>query len=378
MSRISCIVVAAGRGLRAGQSIPKQYSKIAGIPMLCHTLHSLLDHSDISEIIPVIHPDDAALFADALQYCQDARILAPVHGGETRSASVRAGLDAVSGDFVLIHDAARPFLPLDAINRLIESLKTTDAAFLALPVVDALWQVDQSLSPVARNGLWRAQTPQAFKTSLIKSAYEIAGNGTDDVAIAVAAGHNPTPVLGDEKNFKITHPQDFHRAEAMLKGSMDIRVGNGFDVHALGAGDHVILNGIQIPHDQGLIGHSDADVAMHAITDAILGAMAMGDIGTHFPPSDDQWNGAASDIFLRDAVTLACKAGFRIGNIDCTIICETPKIGPHADAMRKNLAEITGVSLDRVSVKATTSEKLGFTGRSEGIAAQASVTMVSK
>ena len=378
MSKISAIIVAAGRGTRAKTDLPKQYLPISGQAVLTRAIRSLLQNPKVDEITCVIHEDDQDLYQAATTNLSDTRLAAPVFGGTTRSASVQAGLDAITGDYVLIHDAARPLLPRDALDRLLEALETENAAFLALPVTDALWRGRRAEESVVRDGLWRAQTPQAFHTSLIRDAYQNAPEpAQDDIAIAHAAGIDALPVLGSEENFKITHPQDFARAEAMLKQNMDIRVGNGFDVHALGDGDHVILNGIKIVHDKGLVGHSDADVAMHAITDALLGALSLGDIGTHFPPSDPQWKGASSDIFLAEAVRLTNKAGFRVNNIDCTIICEMPKIGPHADAMKDNLAKIIGIEPTRISVKATTSEKLGFTGRAEGIAAQASATMIS-
>ncbi|MEM7242139.1 MAG: bifunctional 2-C-methyl-D-erythritol 4-phosphate cytidylyltransferase/2-C-methyl-D-erythritol 2,4-cyclodiphosphate synthase [Pseudomonadota bacterium] len=374
----SAIIVAAGRGTRAESDIPKQYRSIAGKPILAHTIAALSKSAQITEITCVIHPDDTHLYQDAVAHCDDPRLTAPVFGGANRSDSVQAGLAQVRGDYVLIHDAARPFLPQDALDRLLAALKDEPAAFLALPVTDALWRGARAEESVARDALWRAQTPQAFHTQIIRDAYAKADEpAADDIAIARAMGISALPVLGAEENFKITHPDDFARAEAMLKSPMDIRVGNGFDVHALGEGDHVILNGVKIPFDKSMIGHSDADVAMHAITDAIFGALSLGDIGTHFPPSDPQWKGAASDIFLKHAMGLATGAGYRVSQIDCTIICEQPKIGPHANAMRDSLAQITGIETSRISVKATTSEKLGFTGRAEGIAAQATATLVS-
>jgi len=268
---------------------------------------------------------------------------------------------------------------LDALERVIDALDSNRAAFLALPVTDALWQVvdEKALRAQPRDTLWRGHTPQAFHLSDILAAHEAATHAADDdVALARIAGLDVVAVLGSELNLKVTRPEDFALAERLLGNTMDIRVGNGFDVHKLGAGDHVTLCGIKIPFDRGLIGHSDADVGMHAITDAIFGAISEGDIGQWFPPSDPLWKGAASDIFLKKAVEVFASKGFSISNIDCTLICEQPKIGPHATAMRQALAEITGVAIDRISVKATTSEKLGFTGRGEGIAAQATATLV--
>ena len=377
MSGFSCILVAAGRGNRAPGGVPKQYREIKGRPVIAHSITALLKHTKIQEVIPVIHRDDNDQYLNAIRDISDPRLQNPVFGGNTRSESVKNGLTSAKHDTVLIHDAARPFLPLDALDRLIEAMNQQDAAFLALPVVDALWQGQTvAESSIPRENLWRAQTPQAFRTADLLKAYEKTTQGLDDVAIVKSIGINPAPVLGSEENFKITHPEDFERAEAMLGRTMDIRVGNGFDVHSLGDGDHVILCGIKISHDKAVVGHSDADVAMHSITDAIYGALALGDIGQHFPPSDPQWKGASSDIFLKHATDLAQKEGFKISNIDCTIICEMPKIGPHSKNMRENLASVLGINADIISVKATTSEKLGFTGRGEGIAAQATATLV--
>jgi len=289
------------------------------------------------------------------------------------------GLRSVKNDYVLIHDGARPLISQAALDRVIQGVIDTDACFLALPVTDALWQVEdnQAISAQPRDTLWRAQTPQAFRSKTILDAHTQADwPADDDVAMARAAGITVTPILGEDQNIKITRPEDFALAQRLLGQSMDIRVGNGYDVHALGDGDHVILNGIKIPHTHAMIGHSDADVAMHTITDALFGALAEGDIGQWFPPSDAQWKGASSDIFLRKAVERCAERGFKINHLDCTIICESPKIGPHAQAMRENLSVITGVDIDRISVKATTTEKLGFTGRNEGIAAQATATLV--
>ncbi|GLQ34325.1 bifunctional enzyme IspD/IspF [Amylibacter marinus] len=327
----------------------------------------------------MINPLDRDLYDKATENITDTRLGAPIDGGATRSETVRLGLSHVDTEVVLIHDGARPLLPLDALERLITAQNHHRAAFLALPVTDALWRVkDQAAdAAITRDNLWRAQTPQAFRTADLRSAYHQNNSAADDdVAIIQRAGHSAVPILGAERNIKITHPEDFSRAAAFIGDRMDIRTGIGYDVHALGEGDHVILNGISIPHSQAMIGHSDADVAMHALTDALFGALAEGDIGQWFPPADPQWKGASSDIFLRKAIERVHARGFHISNMDCTIICEMPKIGPHATAMRENLAKITGVDLERISVKATTSEKLGFTGRGEGIAAQATTTLV--
>jgi len=373
------LIVAAGRGHRAGGGIPKQYRDLAGEPVLRHSIRALLASARMDALRVVIHPDDKTFYDHAVAPIDDPRIQPPVMGGKTRSASVQNGLHACDGDQVFIHDGARPLLPLAALERLIDSLDHHRAAFLALPVVDALWQVGDGKADKTqpRDTLWRGQTPQAFYLADILAAHQSAtAAADDDVAIARAAGLDVVALLGSELNMKITQAGDFALAGRLMGNAMDIRVGNGFDVHAFGAGDHVMLCGVKIPFDRGLIGHSDADVGMHAVTDAIFGAMAEGDIGQWFPPTDVEWKGAASDIFLKKAVELSVSKGFTISNIDCTLICEQPKIGPHADNMRKTLAGITGIEVSRISVKATTSEKLGFTGRGEGIAAQATATLV--
>jgi 2-C-methyl-D-erythritol 4-phosphate cytidylyltransferase / 2-C-methyl-D-erythritol 2,4-cyclodiphosphate synthase len=373
------LIVAAGRGTRAGGDMPKQYRCLAGQTILERSIRALLASPRIDSVRVVIHKDDKDAYNQSVSGINDIRLRPPVIGGDSRSASVLNGLNACKCDQVFIHDGARPMLPLDALERIIDALDTNRAAFLALPVTDALWQVESGKVGTAqpRDTLWRAQTPQAFHLADIISAHNTAESpADDDVAMARRAGLDVVAVPGSEMNLKITQPEDFALAEKLLGNTMDIRVGNGFDVHKLGAGDHVVLCGVKIPFNRGLIGHSDADVGMHAITDAIFGALGAGDIGQWFPPSDDKWKGAASDIFLKKAVELAVSKGFTISNMDCTLICEQPKIGPHADAMRRMLADITGVDKDRISVKATTSEKLGFTGRGEGIAAQATATLV--
>jgi 2-C-methyl-D-erythritol 4-phosphate cytidylyltransferase/2-C-methyl-D-erythritol 2,4-cyclodiphosphate synthase len=379
METITALIVAAGRGTRAGGGTPKQYRNLNGKAVLTRTIEAMLRNVQINAVRCVIHPDDQDLYTQVTQSIGDVRLQPPVIGGETRSQSVLNGLTGISTDFVLIHDGARPLVPQDAVARIIAGVRDTKACFLAIPVTDALWRVDDGVATdtLPRDTLWRGQTPQAFATDLIKGAHAQATKpADDDVAIARNAGITVTPIIGAEENIKITHASDFTLASRLIGDVMDVRVGNGYDVHALGDGDHVILNGIKIPHIAAMIGHSDADVAMHTITDAIFGALSEGDIGQWFPPSDDQWKGASSDIFLRKAVERAFERGFTISNIDCTIICEMPKIGPHAQVMRENLAEITGIDIDRISVKATTSEKLGFTGRGEGIAAQATTTLV--
>ena len=369
----AAIIVAAGRGIRAGGDTPKQWQSLAGRRVIDHTLAAFTAHPAIAQIVVVLHPDD--LDAD----------LPPVTratGGTTRAASVRAGLDALAPDTtrVLIHDAARPLVSAALIDRVLAALDTHPGAAPALPVTDALWHGDGTRVTALqdRSGLYRAQTPQGFHLAALRAAHATGDpEAPDDVAIALAAGLDVAIVAGDEDNLKITGPDDFARAARLLETRpMDIRLGNGFDVHRFGPGDHVTLCGVSIPHTRGLQGHSDADVGMHALTDAIYGALGKGDIGQHFPPSDPQWKGAASHIFLDHAVRLAAEHGFTLSNMDCTLICEHPKIGPHAAEMKAELSRITGLDPDRISVKATTSEQLGFTGRGEGIAALATATLV--
>ena len=381
MNSITAIIVAAGRGTRAGNGIPKQYRKIGKKSILHHTINSLLAHNKINNVLCVIHEDDITLFADIASKINNIRLSKAILGGETRSESVFNGLKSASSDYVLIHDGARPCLPISALNRLIDGLEKNDACFLGLPVVDTLWSVSNTkiTENIPRETVWKAQTPQAFRLSKIYNAYKNTNQtSTDDVGIAHAAGIKVTPIIGSEKNIKITNPEDFNLAEQYIGNKMDIRVGNGFDVHALGIGSYIILNGIKIPHTKSMIGHSDADVAMHAITDAIFGGLCEGDIGQWFPPTDKTWKNASSDIFLKKAVKLCEEQNYSINHIDCTIICETPKIGPHAEKMRENIAKITNISISKISIKATTTEQLGFTGRNEGIAAQATATLIKK
>jgi 2-C-methyl-D-erythritol 4-phosphate cytidylyltransferase/2-C-methyl-D-erythritol 2,4-cyclodiphosphate synthase len=367
------IIVAAGRGTRAGGDLPKQWQMLNGQPVLAHTLAAF---AGVPRVL-VIHPDDRAR-AEAI--AGDAQI---VEGGATRDASVMNALLALEGRgvaHVLIHDGARPLVSAAVIDRVRGALEASPAAAPALAVTDALWTGTQGLVSGTRDrtGLYRAQTPQGFHYDAILAAHRAhPGGAADDVEVARAAGLAVTIVEGDENNLKLTFPGDFDRAAAIMKGrGMDLRLGNGFDVHAFCEGDHVWLCGVKVPHGKGLLGHSDADVGMHALTDAIYGALAMGDIGRHFPPSDPQWKGAESHIFLRHAAELARSHGYAIANCDVTLICERPKIGPHAEAMRAALADIMGVEIGRVSVKATTSEQLGFTGREEGIAAIATAALM--
>lgn len=372
----AAIIVAAGRGTRAGGPEPKQWQALADRPVLAHAIAAF---APCDRIVVVLHPDD---MVRGLALGAGVTLVA---GGATRDQSVRAALEALAGSGVtrvLIHDGARPLVSRALIFRVLAALDAGPAAAPALAVTDALWRGAGGLvtGTVARDGLYRAQTPQGFHLDAILAAHRAhPGGAADDVEVARAAGLDVAIIEGEEENIKITWPGDLMRAEAILKGrrAMDVRTGNGFDVHAFCAGDHVTLCGVRVAHDCGLLGHSDADVGMHALTDAIYGALAEGDIGRHFPPSDPQWKGAASHIFLSHAAQLAAGRGYRVSNADVTLICERPKIGPHALEMARVLADILGIAADRVSVKATTSERLGFTGREEGIAAIATVTLVS-
>jgi 2-C-methyl-D-erythritol 4-phosphate cytidylyltransferase / 2-C-methyl-D-erythritol 2,4-cyclodiphosphate synthase len=366
--KIGIIIVAAGRGLRAGGDRPKQWQPLGGVRVVDHALAAF---EGLGRIVAVLHPDELSLLPEVT--C--------VAGGATREASVRAGLEALAEDppdVVLIHDGARPLVSRAMIDRVLAALDTHDGAAPALPVTDALWRGDGLVTGTQdRAGLWRAQTPQGFRFPAILAAHRaLTGPAADDVAVARAAGLAVAIVPGDEDNIKITGPDDLARAARIMGAGLDIRLGNGYDVHRFGPGDHVWLCGVKITHSHGLVGHSDADVGMHAITDAIYGALARGDIGQHFPPSDPQWRGAASEIFLTHAVDLANSEGWRIANADCTLVCEAPKIGPHAAAMRAELSRIMRIDADQISVKATTSEELGFTGRREGIAALATCALV--
>ena len=376
----AAVILAAGRGSRAGGDLPKQWRLLAGRPMVAH---ALLAFAALPLRVLVIHPDDRDRALAVLANLPDVLL---VEGGATRDASVRAALEALSGRSiarVLIHDGARPLVSPALIGRVLAALAHSPGAAPALAVTDALWRADGLVTgTVARENLFRAQTPQGFRFDAILAAHRAHGGpAADDVAVARAAGLEVAVVAGEEDNLKLTFRGDFARAEAimrgrMMEGRMDLRLGNGFDVHAFCPGDHLWLCGVSVPHDHGLLGHSDADVGMHALTDAIYGALAEGDIGQHFPPSDPQWKGAASHIFLRHAMARVSARGFMLANADVTLICERPKIGPHAEAMRAALAAIMGVAMARISVKATTSERLGFTGREEGIAALATAALV--
>ena len=374
--KTAAIIVAAGRGTRAGGPLPKQWQILGGRPVAAHAMARFAAHPSITQLVLVLHPDDVDT---ALWPRHPAAQI--VTGGETRAASVRAGLEALGADIdqVLIHDAARPLVSSALLDRVLEALQTHQGAAPAVKVTDTLWhgEGDQVTGVQDRTGLYRAQTPQGFHLAPLLAALAIStGTETDDVAVARAAGLDVAIVAGDEDNIKITTPDDFARVEQLMRHHMDIRCGNGYDVHRFEPGDHVWLCGVQIPHSRGLQGHSDADVGMHAITDAIYGALGLGDIGQHFPPTDPKWKGAASHIFLEHAVGLATQHGYTISNVDCTLVCERPKIGPHQAAMKAVMAAYMGLNSDRISVKATTSERLGFTGREEGIAALATVALV--
>lgn len=383
--KVAVLIVAAGKGHRVGADMPKQYISLGGKSILKHTINAFLKVPYVDLIRTVIHEDDHELYQEAIEGLD---ILPPVNGGATRQQSVMAGLQSLGSyepDLVLIHDAARPFISTNQIENIIIETAKHGAVIPTLPVTDTMKVViDDKIKQTAdRNTLARAQTPQAFRYKMIFMAHKRIAQKlkdsvelTDDSAIAEACGIQVLTIPGDEQNFKITTMQDLKKAEDMIKENLnDIRTGQGLDVHAFEAGDRVILGGIAIPHDKQLKGHSDADVALHALTDALLGAIGDGDIGTHFPPSDDKWKGASSDIFLRHADKLLKEKQGIISNIDLTIICEAPKINPHVQAIRDNIAEILELAPTRISIKATTTEKLGFTGRGEGIAAQAIVTI---
>lgn len=381
MTRADCaaLIMAAGSGERFGGETPKQYRLLAGRPVLRRTVETFLGHPAVDRVRVVINPAHRELCLAALR---DLPVGEPIDGGASRQASVRLGLEALEEmrpGFVLVQDGVRPLTDTGTINRVRQALETSPAAIAAVPVVDTLKRERQGHvhGTVDRNGLWRAQTPQGFAFAAILEAHRAAADKdvTDDAALAEHAGLAVALVPGNEDNLKVTTEDDLARAEALIAARAgDVRVGNGFDVHAFGPGDHVTLCGIDIPFDKGLVAHSDGDVGLHAITDAILGALGAGDIGQHFPPSDPRWKGQDSAAFLRHAAEMAAEAGGRIAHVDVTLICERPKVGPHRDAMMARLAEILGPGT-AVSVKATTSEGLGFTGRGEGIAAQATATL---
>lgn len=378
MTATIALIVAAGRGRRFGGDVPKQYQALGGIPVLRHTVQAFLNAYNIDLVRCVIHPDDQDLYEEA---CAGLDILSPVHGGETRQESVRLGLESLMDhepDKVLIHDAARPFIAGHVIDGVIEALDVHPGALPAVPVADTLKRCEDGVivDTVSREGLYRAQTPQGFRFSdILKAHQQLVGQElTDDTQLLERLGLGVTLSPGSEDNFKITTSEDLMRAERHLAANLETRTGQGYDVHRFatdGAKDWVTLCGVDIAYSCGLEGHSDADVGLHALTDALLGAIGAGDIGQHFPPSDDQWKGASSDRFLAHAAHLVRERGGEIVNVDVTLICEAPKIGPHRAAMVARVAEILEIAPQRVSVKATTTEGLGFTGRREGIAAQA-------
>ncbi|MDO9488108.1 MAG: bifunctional 2-C-methyl-D-erythritol 4-phosphate cytidylyltransferase/2-C-methyl-D-erythritol 2,4-cyclodiphosphate synthase, partial [Sphingomonadaceae bacterium] len=355
------LIVAAGRGQRAGEGLPKQYRPVGGQAVLRRTVQAFLDHPHVDGVQVVIHPDDRDLYEAAVSGLD---LPSPILGGATRQESVRRGLEAIDCDIVLIHDAARAFVSAAVIDRVIGALETDEGAVPALPVSDSLRRGASHIDgEVDREGLHRVQTPQGFRFDAIRAAHCGAiAEATDDAAVLRAAGGRVALVEGDEANMKLTTPGDFQRADAALAAAMTSRTAMGFDVHRFGPGDHLWLCGVRVPHSQGVIGHSDADVGLHALTDALLGTVGDGDIGQHFPPSDPQWKGASSDRFLAHAAGLVAARGGRIDHVDVTIISERPKVGPHRDAMRQRIADILGLGIGAVSVKATTTEALGFTG----------------
>lgn len=378
-SGIMALIVAAGSGTRAGEGRPKQYRLIGGKSVLAHAIDALSAHPAIDTVQVVIGEGQTALYRDAIG---DHSLPPPIMGGATRRASVRAGLDAVLSSKILIHDAARPFVPGDVIDRLVKALETHPGAVPVLPLVDTIARGAEVLGDtVDRSSLIRVQTPQAFITSAIRDAHarwSDAIEATDDAQMLRAAGMDVALVEGDPALEKLTYEADFAAAARRLESGMISRTGLGFDVHAFGGDGPVWLGGVAVPHERGLAGHSDADVALHALTDALLGAAALGDIGDHFPPSDPQWKGAPSRLFLEHAVGLITARGGIVDHADLTLICETPRIGPYRDSIRANIAALLRLPLSRISVKATTTERLGFTGRAEGIAAQAVATIRMK
>ena len=395
MATTAALIVAAGHGHRVGGPLPKQYRQLAGRTVLGHSVRRFAAHPRIDRVRVVINPADRALYDDAVQGSADAgTLLEPVAGGETRQESVRNGLESLAEAppaLVLIHDGARPLVRDAVIDGALEALAGHDGALPALAVSDSLKRAAPGsvmvAGAVAREGLWRAQTPQGFRYPEILDAHRAAAGAalTDDAAVAEQAGLSIALTAGDEDNLKITTEQDFSRAERIMAAhgardadvaaALETRVGMGFDVHRFGPGDHLMLGGVAVPHDHGVVSHSDGDVVLHAIVDAVLGALAAGDIGTHFPPSDETWRGAASALFVAHALELLRQRGGRLGHVDVTLICQRPRIGPHRTAIVARLAALLDLAPARISLKATTTERLGFTGRGEGIAAQAVATV---
>ncbi len=398
MATTAALIVAAGRGVRVGGPLPKQYRPLAGRAVLGHSVRRFAAHPGVDRVRVVIDPADRPLYDEAMQGSADTgagKLLAPVAGGTTRQESVLRGLESLADappDLVLIHDGARPLVPAAVIDGALAALAGHEGALPALAVSDSLKRAAPGEAVVAgsvpREGLWRAQTPQGFRYAAILAAHRSAAGGTltDDAAVAESAGLGVALTAGDEDNLKITTERDFARAERILaaddgrwaraaEAAFETRVGMGFDVHRFGPGDHLMLCGVAVPHESGVIGHSDGDVGLHAIVDAILGALAAGDIGTHFPPSDEIWRGADSAGFAAHALALLGERGGRLCHVDVTLICERPRIGPHRAAMLARLSALLGLDESRIGLKATTTERLGFAGRGEGIAAQALATV---
>jgi 2-C-methyl-D-erythritol 4-phosphate cytidylyltransferase/2-C-methyl-D-erythritol 2,4-cyclodiphosphate synthase len=383
MDETVAVVVAAGRGTRFGGGLPKQYRSLCGEPVLRHTVRCFHEHPGVDAVLVVIHPDDTALYQASIA---ELSVLPAVTGGSTRQQSVYRGLMSLADApprFVLIHDAARPVVTTALISRVLDGLHHAPVVIPALPVVDTLKSATSAhpfplvTATLDRTNLWRAQTPQGFAYDALLAAHQQLQDEslTDDAALAERLRMPIALVPGDEDNAKITSEDDLMRTERTLRANTEVRTGCGFDVHRFTPGDHVMLGGVRIPHTAGLAGHSDADVVLHALTDALLGAIADGDIGSHFPPTDERWRGAASSVFLAHACTLLKARGGNLLNADITVICERPKVGPHRAAIRAAIATAMDCSVERVSVKATTTEGLGFTGRGEGIAAQAIATV---
>lgn len=383
------LIVAAGRGTRMGGDLPKQFLPVAGKAALTHSAEAFLAHPMVGSVCVVIHPDDAERAKSALAALAlpPGKTLSFAMGGETRQHSVAAGLDAFTapaGTLVLIHDAARPFVSESLITRAIAAGLSHGAAIPVLPVTDTIAEVDEAgmqTGQADRTRLRAVQTPQVFRLDAIRAAHAAAATAgrydfTDDAGVLRATGASVATFEGCARAFKLTTPQDLARANREAARALtDIRAATGYDVHQFGPGDHIMLGGVRIPHDQGVVGHSDADVLLHALTDALLGTIADGDIGMHFPPSDMRWKGAASRVFLAEAVRRVRALGGEIRALDGTIVCEAPRVGPHRDAIRALIAEVAGIDVSRVGLKATTSEKMGFTGRREGIAALATATI---
>jgi 2-C-methyl-D-erythritol 4-phosphate cytidylyltransferase / 2-C-methyl-D-erythritol 2,4-cyclodiphosphate synthase len=387
---VAALIVAAGRGARAAHApgLPKQYRPVGGVPILARAIAAFAEHPGVGDILVVIHADDELLYRAASEPFT-RRLRKPVSGGARRQDSVRAGLEALAAvppSCVLIHDAARPFVKPDLISRVIAGLEAHQGALPCLPVTDTLkWIADRRVIGTAeRDQLWRAQTPQGFKFDAILAAHRAAAKEparefTDDAGVAEWFGLDVALVDGAEDNRKLTTAEDIKIADELLqpkgRSAAAVRVASGYDVHAFGPGDAVMLCGVSIPHPKKLIGHSDADVGLHALTDALLGAIAEGDIGVHFPPSDARWRGAASELFLKHAGAKIKERGGTIVHVDVTLLCEAPRIGPYRDEMRARIAAMLGLDLSQVSIKATTNEGLGFIGRGEGIAAFATATV---